>query len=123
MLVDINLERKWFGGLMLTVCKRVDEYYGKGDSEKPDIIVDFTRHGIPSEAVKIIVKVMNLPTISGTFGQEGDIRSWRDLSENMRNYLIQIAPPADMVPQAVRSIVSQQDMTSAVLLFDEEYGK
>jgi len=42
--------------------------------QKPDLAIDFTRHGIPSEAVKLIVKAINLPTISGTFGQEGDIR-------------------------------------------------
>lgn len=104
------------------MCKDIDAAYKQPAGKQPDIIVDFTRHGIPSEAVKLITKVMTLPTISGTFGQEGDIRSWRDLSENAKNYLIQIAPPADMVPQSVRSIVSQQDMTSAVFLFDDEYG-
>lgn len=108
---------------IFAVCKEVDAAYAKGNAGKhPDIVIDFTRHGIPSEAVKMITKVMTLPTISGTFGQEGDIRTWRDLSANQKNYLIQIAPPPDLVPQAVRSLVSQQDMTSAVLLFDDEYG-
>lgn len=42
--------------------------------DKPDIAIDFTRHGVPSEAVKLVVKVINLPTVAATFGQEGDIR-------------------------------------------------
>ncbi|ODM93591.1 Glutamate receptor ionotropic, kainate 2 [Orchesella cincta] len=105
--------------LIQNLCKDIEEAFKK--AQKPDIVIDFTRHGIPSEAVKIIVKVMNLPTISATFGQEGDIRSWRELKPNMKQYLIQVAPPADMVPQSVRSIVSQQDMTSAVFLFDNDY--
>lgn len=116
--------------------------------DKPDIAIDFTRHGVPSEAVKLVVKVINLPTVAATFGQEGDIRyflwtllaknvsryfltilphcrSWRDHAKtNWDGYLVQVSPPADLLVQSVRSIVGKQDMTSAVLLFDEQqYGE
>jgi len=97
----------------------------KNDATKPDLIIDFTRNGIPSEAVKIVAKTSNIPTVSATFGQEGDIRSWRDIQEkkNATKYLVQISPPADLIVQSMRSIVGKQDMTSAVLLFDEQqYG-
>ncbi|ODM89690.1 Glutamate receptor ionotropic, kainate 2 [Orchesella cincta] len=117
----VKLIFKYFlSGYVRLVCKDIEEAFKK--AQKPDIVIDFTRYGIPSEAVKMIVKVMNLPTISAAFGQEGDIRSWQELGPNMKQYLIQVAPPADLLPQSVRSIASQQDMTSAVLLFDNAYG-
>ena len=104
------------------VCIKVDEI--QNSTEKADVAIDFTTHGVPSEAVKLIVKVLNLPTVAASYGQEGDIRSWRDIEgKNAEKYLIQISPPADLLVQSVRSIVGKQDMTSAVLLFDEEqYG-
>jgi ionotropic glutamate receptor len=104
------------------VCTKVSEL--RAGPNKPDLVIDFTRNGIPSEAVKIVVKTSNIPTVSATFGQEGDIRSWRDVvqNKNASKYLIQISPPADLLVQAVRSIVGKQDMTSAVLLFDDQYG-
>lgn len=43
--------------------------------DKPDIVIDFTRIGIPSEGVKVVLKTLQLPTIAATFGQEGDVRS------------------------------------------------
>lgn len=42
--------------------------------DRPDIAVDFTRIGIPSESVKVVLKTVQIPTIAATFGQEGDIR-------------------------------------------------
>lgn len=58
--------------LILAVCAEIDDYMNK--PAKPDFALDFTRQGIPSEAVKVIVKSMKIPTIAGTFGQEGDVR-------------------------------------------------
>jgi len=51
-----------------------------------------------------------------------DGREWRELTENQQQYLIQVSPPADIIVQAVRSIVGAQNMTSAVLMFNEDYG-
>jgi len=50
----------------------VDKITSKDD--RPDIAIDFTRIGIPSEGVKIVLKAIQMPTIAGTFGQEGDVR-------------------------------------------------
>ncbi|XP_035708909.1 ionotropic receptor 25a isoform X1 [Folsomia candida] len=105
--------------LVTDICMQMDEI--RAGPDKPDIAIDFTRHGVPSEAVKLVVKVINLPTVAATFGQEGDIRSWRDHAKtNWDGYLVQVSPPADLLVQSVRSIVGKQDMTSAVLLFDEQ---
>ncbi len=104
------------------MCKDIDAAFSKPKGQQPDIIVDFTRSTLPSESVKLLAKVMPIPTISGSFGHFGDIQSWKDLSENQKNYLIHIVPPAEMLPQAVGSIVSKQGMTNAAYLFDVEYG-
>jgi ionotropic glutamate receptor len=92
-------------------------------NDRPDIAVDFTRIGIPSESVKVTLRAMQIPTIAATFGQEGDVREWREMSDNQQKYMIQISPPADILIQSVRSIVDKQNMTSAVVLFDEQYGE
>ncbi|CAG7815216.1 unnamed protein product, partial [Allacma fusca] len=106
--------------LITELCKQIDAAYASPDEEKPDFALDFTRQGIPSEAVKVILKSMKIPTITGTFGQEGDIREWRDITDKQKGYLIQVSPPADILIQSVRSIVDMQNMTSAVVLFDYE---
>jgi hypothetical protein len=40
----------------------------------PDIAIDFTRIGPNSEAVKVALRGLRIPTVAGTFGQERDIK-------------------------------------------------
>lgn len=39
------------------------------------------------------VFVYRIPTVTATFGQEGDLRQWRNLDENKKNYLLQVSFP------------------------------
>lgn len=47
--------------------------------------------GVASETVKSITSALALPTVSASFGQEGDLRQWRDINEQKSNYLLQVS--------------------------------
>jgi hypothetical protein len=49
-------------------------------------------------------------------------RQWRDLDEEQLKYLIQVQPPGDLIPEAIRTIVIAQNMSSAGILFDDSFG-
>lgn len=65
-----------------------------------------------SETVKSFTQALGLPTISASYGQEGDLRQWRDLDDSKQKYLLQVMPPADIIPEAVRSIVKRLNITN-----------
>lgn len=78
--------------------------------------------GVASETVKSVTAALGLPTVTGSFGQTGDLRQWRSLSSSQSKYLLQIMPPADLIAECVRSIVNKQDITNAAILFDDTFG-
>lgn len=151
---------------------------------RPHVVLDMTMSGVPSETAKSVTAALALPTISTSFGQEGDLRwdlfltpkkergkqnsvrtsgdlqlsnhrhtfiwetlfalvctqlnsknwhvfqirnlryrQWRSLDEAEKNYLIQIMPPADIMPEIIRRIVIFQNITNAGILFDDSIGK
>lgn len=107
---------------------------------------DTTITNVASETVKSLTSALGLPTvsailviivvlcnvlciyfsllqISSSFGQEGDIRQWRDINEQKRQYLLQVMPPADIIPEVIRSIIVYMNITNAAILYDESFGK
>lgn len=59
-------------------------------NKPPHVILDTTLSGLASETVKSLTSALGIPTISGSFGQEGDLRQWRDISAKKRGYLLQV---------------------------------
>jgi glutamate receptor, ionotropic, invertebrate len=59
-------------------------------NQPPHVILDTTVTGVASETVKSVSAALGIPTVSASFGQEGDLRQWRDLNEKKRNYLLQV---------------------------------
>lgn len=49
-------------------------------------------------------------------------RQWRNLDGEQQKYLIQISPPADIIPEVIRSIIIAQNITDAGILFDDSFG-
>lgn len=88
------------------MCKDITEAIKSPES--PDVVVDFTRHGIPSEAVKLLMKVMNLPTVSGTFGQEGDIRLKKFLI-----FFVKVSNPRSVTPKYNSALKPDSIITGA----------
>ncbi|CAK1585204.1 unnamed protein product [Parnassius mnemosyne] len=101
------------------VCRK---YNGMlSEKREPHVILDFTITGVGSETIKSFTAALALPTISGSFGQVGDLRQWRSLSVNQTKYLLQVMPPADILPESIRAIVTKQDITNAAIIFDEHF--
>lgn len=89
----------------------------------PHIVFDTTKSPVMSEITKAFTSSLALPTVSGAFGQTGDIYQWRDISVEKQNYLLQIMPPSDIIPEVIRSIAIKTNITNAGILFDESFGK
>jgi len=81
------------------------------------LILDTTKSGIASETVKSFTQALGLPTISASYGQEGDLRQWRDLDEAKQKYLLQVMPPADIIPEVIRSLVTHLNITNGKRIF------
>ncbi|KAK4882739.1 hypothetical protein RN001_006058 [Aquatica leii] len=106
-------------GLLAAMCKT----YSSMIKAKtfPHLILDTTMTGMASETVKVFSKALSIPTISGSFGQDGDLRQWRFLFEDQKKYLVQVMPPADLIPEIIRTIVLNQNISNAAILFDNTF--
>lgn len=126
------------------------------DGKPPHLILDTTQTGVASEAVKTFAAALALPTMSASYGQDGDIRyvllylnypapialkflknfrlnffihffpffrQWRNLDGEQQKYLVQINPPADIIPEVIRSIITAQNITDAGILYDDSFGR
>lgn len=91
-------------GLLESICTRYAESLQNG--QPPHVIFDTTKTGVSSETVKSVSSALGIPTVSASFGQEGDLRQWRDINEKKKGYLLQVMPPSDMLTEVVRSIVT-----------------
>ncbi|XP_075152081.1 ionotropic receptor 25a [Haematobia irritans] len=88
------------------------------NNQPPHVVFDTTKSGVSSETVKSFAQALGLPTVSASYGQEGDLRQWRDMEENKQKYLLQVMPPGDIIPEVVRSIVRKMNITNAAILYD-----
>ncbi|KAL6266796.1 hypothetical protein P5V15_003627 [Pogonomyrmex californicus] len=103
------------------ICNAWSSAISKGGTTVPDLVLDVTRINLGAEASSSFTAAVGVPTLSAQYGQEGDIRSWRDLDLDQKNYLIQIMPPSDLVPEAIRQIASQMNITNAGILYDKNF--
>jgi glutamate receptor, ionotropic, invertebrate len=85
------------------------------------VIFDTTKTGVSSETVKSVSAALGIPTVSASFGQDGDLRQWRDIPDKKKGYLLQVMPPSDVLTEIVRSIVIYNNITNAAILYDETY--
>lgn len=89
--------------------------------QPPHIIFDTTNTGVASETVKSVSSALGIPTVSASFGQEGDLRQWREIDDKKKNYLLQVMPPADIIPEVIRGIVEYMNITNAAILYDDTF--
>lgn len=125
LLVKVFSERikllTFLNGFSITVCSVYTE--AVKNNQPPHIVFDTTITNVASETVKSLTSALGLPTVSASFGQEGDIRQWRDLTDQKRQYLLQVMPPSDIIPEVIRSIIVYMNITNAAILYDESFGK
>lgn len=72
------------------ICNIWNSAIGRGGGSVPDLVLDVTTFGLGSEVSGSFTAAVGIPTLSAQFGQEGDIRYWRDLNLDQMNYLIQV---------------------------------
>lgn len=106
---------------LLQICNAWASAIAENPSTVPDVVVDTTRAGFPSETVSAVTAALGIPTVSAQFGLEGDIISWQELDPDQAGYLVQIMPPTDLIPEAARQIAYQMNITNAGVIFDEGY--
>nr|BAR64798.1 ionotropic receptor [Ostrinia furnacalis] len=99
------------------VCRKYNDMLSA--KKTPHVVLDFTMTGVGSETIKSFTAALALPTMSSSFGQAGDLRQWRSLDANQTRFLLQVMPPADILPESIRAIVTKQDITNAAIIFDE----
>ncbi|XP_043269218.1 ionotropic receptor 25a [Venturia canescens] len=103
------------------ICTAWDAALQENPTEIPDVVLDTTRSGLGAETVNSFTAALGIPTLSGQFGQAGDLRHWRDLSEDQLQYLVQIMPPADLIPEAVRQMAYYLNISNLAVIFDESF--
>lgn len=106
--------------LYILVCARYNEQVE--NKQPPHLVFDTTMSGLASETVKSFTSALALPTVSASFGQEGDLRQWRDINQQKSGFLLQIMPPTDIIPEVIRSIVEYMNITNAAILYDDSFG-
>lgn len=75
------------------ICNTWTSAISKGGATVPDLVLDLTMANLGAEASSSFTAAMGVPTLSAQFGQEGDIRYWRNLDLDQKNYLIQVPCP------------------------------
>ena len=58
--------------MFFLVCDAVKTSVDKG--ETPDLVIDTTKSGMPSEVAKAVTKSLAIPTLSTSYGLENDLR-------------------------------------------------
>lgn len=106
-------------GLLESICTVYSDLIKK--DKAPHVIFDATKTGVSSETVKSLASALGIPTVSAAFGQEGDLRQWRELTDKKKLYLLQVMPPADILTEVVRSIVIYMNITNAAILYDDSF--
>nr|AFP33229.1 ionotropic receptor [Locusta migratoria] len=91
------------------------------ENKKIHVVLDTTLQDVSSEAVKYFTRALELPTVSASCGQEGDLRYWRNIDKKQDKYMIQVMPPIDTIPEFIRSFCSAQNLTNAGILFDDTF--
>lgn len=103
------------------ICDSWDSTVEKGGTKVPDFVLDTTTAGLGAKISNSFTAALGIPTLSAQYGQEGDLLYWRNLNSDQANYLIQVMPPADLIPEAVRQLAIQLSITNAAILYDHNF--
>ncbi|XP_017764533.1 PREDICTED: ionotropic receptor 25a-like [Eufriesea mexicana] len=103
------------------ICNSWNSAVEKGDSNVPDLVIDTTTAGLGAKISNSFTAAVGVPTLSAQYGQEGDLLYWRNLNADQQGYLIQVMPPADLIPEVIRHLCVQLNITNAAILYDHNF--
>ncbi|XP_044756675.1 ionotropic receptor 25a-like [Coccinella septempunctata] len=118
-VVRVSANRTNSEETLKSLCKNYDEML---KMRPPHLVLDTTMTDMASETVKMFTRALALPTISASFGQKDDLEEWKNLNVQEEKYLIQVCPPADLIPEMIRKIVFRQNITSAAIMHDKTFA-
>lgn len=87
---SVQIDEDEYSESLDTICDVWGSAVSKGGSAVPDLVLDMTKIGLGAEASSSFTAAMGIPTLSAQYGQESDIRYWRNLDLDQKNYLIQV---------------------------------
>ncbi|XP_076751604.1 ionotropic receptor 25a [Xylocopa sonorina] len=103
------------------ICNTWNSAVKGGGIRVPDLVVDVTTVGLGSKISNSFTAALGIPTLSAQYGQAGDLLYWRNLNEDQQSYLIQVMPPGDLIPEAIRQLSIQLNITNAAILYDRNF--
>lgn len=104
------------------ICDAWERAIGTGDTGRaPDFVLSTAIAGWTVEASNSFSSALGLPTLSAQYGQEEDSRYWNNLDHEKRSYLVQVMPPADLLPGIIRKLAIYLKITNAAILFDRNF--
>nr|XP_033188685.1 ionotropic receptor 25a [Bombus vancouverensis nearcticus] len=103
------------------ICKPWDSAVKKGGTGVPDLVIDTTTAGLGAKISNSFTAALGIPTLSAQYGQEGDLLYWRNLNTDQESYLIQVMPPTDLIPEVIRQLCIQLNITNAAILYDRNF--
>ncbi|XP_032686225.1 ionotropic receptor 25a [Odontomachus brunneus] len=109
------------GEIVDSMCQAWNSAISQGGSNVPDLVLDLSMSGMNAEVSSSLTAALGLPTLSAQYGQEGDIQYWRNLDTDQKGYLVQVMPPADLVPEVIRQIALLLNVTNGAILFDKNF--
>ena len=84
-----------------------------------NVLIDTT----DNDWMQAFTRKAGIPTISTAFGLSETERVWPGLTDQAREWLIQINPPEDTMCTIVSDLVNEYGIRNAVLLFDMSFGQ
>ncbi|PBC33353.1 Glutamate receptor, ionotropic kainate [Apis cerana cerana] len=83
------------------VCNNWNSAVEKGGAKVPDLVIDTTTAGLGAKISNSFTAALGIPTLSAQYGQVGDLQYWRKLNSDQQDYLIQVMPPTDLIPESL----------------------
>lgn len=103
------------------VCNNWNSAVKKGGAKVPDLVIDTTTAGLGAKISNSFTAALGIPTLSAQYGQVGDLQYWRKLNSDQQDYLIQVMPPTDLIPEVIRRLSIQLNITNAAILYDYNF--
>lgn len=104
--------------ILESICAQYTNYLNE---KSIHVIIDTTKSGLISETVKLLSATLAIPTVSASYGSDGDLNHWRNLNERQKMFLLQVIPPNDVLSEVIRPIIEFMNITNAAILHDENF--
>lgn len=120
-------EVKWIRGSNGTTGDICDSLITRS-GQYPSLIFDFTPQTLDNENGQFLMDIKKYSRQSGipmisTSLSFGNQNPWNRLNSIENNYLIHLYRPGDVIPMIIQDIITLYNITQAIILHDQSFGK